>query len=111
MFAWPSRPPWTPFQRSTMADQSGLDRLVPPMPNQPAGVEVRASEAQYEAPAPRVVRAPVHSSAYGVYSSAFAETSGTSRQAWPSAAWLQYGPTLLNGDGMPGPCWYLGFGQ
>jgi hypothetical protein len=66
-----------------MADTSGEDRLVPPIPNQPGTGWPPLNVAQTLF---GVFALPVQYSEYGVYSSASAETSGTSRHGVPFLA-------------------------
>ena len=62
---------------------NGEDRLVPPIPNHPGGVwpPLNVPHTLYG-----VFAFPVQYSAYAVYSSAFAETSGVSRHGVPMFA-------------------------
>jgi hypothetical protein len=66
-----------------MADTSGEDRLVPPIPNQPGTGWPPLNVAQTLF---GVFALPVQYSEYGVYSSASAEMSGTSRHGVPFLA-------------------------
>ena len=89
-----------------MAEISGEDRLVPPIPNHPgtgwSGVKVPQTLNG-------VFALPVQNSAYGVNSSASAEMSGTSRHGLFGVASWQFVevPELMT----PGPFWYEGMPQ
>ena len=70
-----------------IADSSGEDRLVPPIPNQPGTGWLPLKWPQT---LNGVFALPVQYSAYGVYWSALAEMSGTSRHGVPVAASEQW---------------------
>jgi hypothetical protein len=78
-----------------IADQTGDDRLVPPIPNHPGGVWPELNPHWL----PGLFAFAVQNSAYGVNSSALAEMSGTSRHGEPTAAnehWVVPLPVVLN---------------
>jgi len=78
-----------------IADTSGEDRLVPPIPNQPGTGWLPLNCAQT---LNGVFALPVQYSAYGVNSSALAEMSGTSRHGVPFLAsehWVVPLPTVV----------------
>src|SRR6266705_3678323 len=79
----PVRFPWRLSRSAMMAEASGEDRLVPPIPNQPGTGWLPLNWAQV---LNGVLSLPVQYSAYGVYSSALAEMSGFSRHGVPLAA-------------------------
>ncbi len=86
-----------------IAAHSGEDRLVPPMPNQPGTFSMPPSPAHTLF---GVFALPVQYSAYGVYSSAFTETSGSSRHGVPVAAsahWVVPLPWVVYVLLTPGP--------
>src|SRR5579863_4420737 len=89
----PLRKPWKLSRSAAMADQNGDDRLVPPMPNQPGGVWNWLNVPQT---LNGVFALPVQNSAYGVFSSALAETSGSSRHGVPVlASWQLVEPLAV----------------
>ena len=97
--------PWKLSRSATIADHKGDDRLVPPMPNQPGGFWLLLNSPHTLT---GVLALPVQYSAYGVYSSALADTSGSSRHGVPvvaSAHWVVPLPVVVNGLFTPGPCW------
>src|SRR3954447_13545164 len=79
----PVRFRWRLSRSAIMADTSGEDRLVPPIPNQPGTGWPPLNVAQTLF---GVFALPVQNSEYGVYSSASAEMSGTSRHGVPFLA-------------------------
>ena len=88
-----------------MPDHSGDDRLVPPMPNHPGGVWLPLNVPHT---LNGVLLLPVQNSAYGVFSSALADTSGSSRHGVPVAASVHSVLPLacwVNGLLTPGPRW------
>src|SRR5215510_3224894 len=90
----PARRPWKLTRSATIADTSGEDRLVPPMPNQPGTGWPPLNVAQTLF---GVASLPVQYSAYGVNSSALAEMSGASRHGVPILAsehWVVPLPTV-----------------
>src|ERR1022692_946068 len=100
----PLRNPWKLSRSAMIADHSGEDRLVPPMPNQPAGSMVELNPHEL----PGVFALAVQYSAYGVNSSALAETSGSSRHGLPIAAnehWVVPLPWVVKELFTPGPTW------
>src|SRR5215472_9197594 len=102
---FPLRWPWKLSRSAAMADHNGDDRLVPPMPNHPGGVWNWLNCPQT---LNGVLALPVQNSAYGVFSSALAEMSGSSRHGVPpvaSAHWVEPLPAVLNELLTPGPNW------
>src|SRR5882724_387361 len=100
----PLRKPWKLSRSAMIADHSGVDRLVPPIPNQPGGVCPELKPHWL----PGVLAPAVQNSAYGVNSSALAEMSGTSRHGVPVDANEQLVVPLafvVNWLFTPGPCW------
>src|SRR5690242_21860263 len=105
--ARPTRPWWKLSRSATMADQNGDDRLVPPIPNQPGGFRPPLNWAQT---LNGVLVSPVQNSEYGVNSSAFTETSGTSRHGVPGLAswhWVERLPWVVEGMFSPLPFWLV----
>src|SRR5262249_39019391 len=102
---FPLRWPWKLSRSAMIADQSGDDRLVPPIPNHPGAGWLPLNVAQKLC---GVLALPVQNSAYGVHSSALAEMSGTSRHGVPLGAsqqWVVPLPVVLNELFPPGPRW------
>src|SRR5690348_12716066 len=107
----PARFPWKLSRSATMAETSGEDRLVPPIPNQP-GTGWLALNVPHTLNG--VLALPVQYSAYGVNSSALAEMSGASRHGVATAASEQCVvplPTVVLELITPGPLWYEGMPQ
>src|SRR5215813_12597540 len=107
----PVRFPWKLTRSATIADTSGEDRLVPPMPNQPGTGWAPLNVAQTLF---GVASLPVQYSAYGVNSSALAEMSGASRHGVPILAsehWVVPLPKVVLELITPGPFWYRGIPQ
>src|SRR6478672_4530697 len=107
----PARFPWRLSRSATMAETSGEDRLVPPMPNQPGTgwPALKVPQTLFG-----VFALPVQYSAYGVNSSALAEMSGASRHGVPVLAsehWVVPLPTVVLELITPGPFWYEGMPQ
>ena len=74
---------WKLSRSATIAETSGEDRLVPPIPNHPGTGWLWLKVPQT---LNGVFALPVQYSAYGVNSSASAEMSGTSRHGLPGLA-------------------------
>src|ERR1700722_13089943 len=87
------------------AAHSGVDRLSPPISNQPGTRSMPPSVAHTLC---GVWALPVQYSEYPVYSSASADTSGVSRHGVPTLAsehCVEPLPTVLSLPLTPGPTW------
>src|ERR1700722_16026447 len=94
-----------PSRAAVRGDPTGEHRLAPPTPTQPAGVCWPLNVPQTLL---TVLTLPVQYSAYGVNSSASAETSGISRHSVPreaSAHCVVPLPRVLYLLVTPGPAW------